>query len=106
MEETSSCGRKDDIEEVNGISEDLCQQEKEDCMRREDNGDKEMEVHTAETEIQQTTVNDEQMKETEGATLSETEDGWNKEMENKEEDDDGVKDSTNQEEAYAMCSTA
>lgn len=98
MEETSSCGRKDDIKEVNEISEDLCQQEKEVCMRREDNRDKEMEVHMTETEIQQTTFNDGQIKETKGATLSETEDGWNKETENKEEDDDGVKDSANQEE--------
>ncbi|XP_067303584.1 golgin subfamily A member 6-like protein 7 [Pseudorasbora parva] len=71
---------KDDIQEENGISEDLCQQEKEDYMRREDNGDQEMEVHKAETEIQQTTVNDGQIKEKEGATLSETEVGRNKEL--------------------------
>ncbi len=71
MEETSSDRRKDEIQEVNGISEDLHKQGMEDCTRREDNGDKEIEVHTTETETQQTIANDGQRKEKECATMSE-----------------------------------
>lgn len=85
MEETSSDRRKDEIQEVNGISEDLHKQGKEDCTRREDNGDKEIEVHTTETETQQTISNNGQMKEKECATTSENAAARNKEEVSDEE---------------------
>ncbi len=80
MDETSSDRRKDEIQEVNGIYEDLRKQEKEDCKRREDNGYKEIEVHSTETETQQTIANDGRMKGKECATTSE-----NAALRNKEE---------------------
>ncbi len=85
MEETSSDRRKDEIQEVNGISEDLHKQGMEDCTRREDNGDKEIEVHTTETETQQTIANDGQRKEKECATTSENAAARNKEEVSDEE---------------------
>lgn len=88
MEETSRNRRKDEIQEVNGISDDLRKQGKEDSTRREDNADKEIEVHTMETEIQQTIANDGQMKEKECATTSEIAAGWNKEEVSDEETDE------------------
>ncbi|XP_026103331.1 uncharacterized protein LOC113074680 [Carassius auratus] len=88
MEETSRNRRKDETQEVNGISEDLSKQGKEDSTRREDNADKEIEVHTMETETHQTVANDGQMKENECATTSEIAAGWNKEEVSDEETDE------------------
>lgn len=86
MEETSINRRKNEIQDVNGISEDLSKQGKEDSTRREDNADKEIEVHTVETETHQTVANDGQKKEKECAT-SEIAAGWNKEEVSDEETD-------------------
>ncbi|XP_016347605.1 titin homolog [Sinocyclocheilus anshuiensis] len=88
MEESSDDRKEDEIQEMNGTTEDLHKQEKEVRTGREDNGDKETGVYTTETETQQTTDNNGQIKEKECATASETADSRHKEEVSDEEADE------------------
>lgn len=88
MEESSNDTREDKIQESDGIFENLTEQEEEEYMRREDNGDQEIELHTTETETQQTTNNEGQRKEKECTTMSKTAAGLRKEEVSDEETDE------------------
>lgn len=86
IEESGDDRREDGIQELNGTTEELHKQDKEVHTGREDNGDKETEINTTETETQQTLDNNRQIKEKECAASEIADSGNKEEVSDKETD--------------------